>query len=387
MKIRTATLWGAVSAVASATAPAAAEEVATVDRLVGHRSTVPAIEGQFADLFVREKGPASIVSSSDGRAEPGKVVLFVHGGFSPPTVAFDLPFADYSWMNFLAENGYDVFTMEMTGYGMSSRPMMEDPCNVSTAQQEAVLVPAELAETCAPSYPFQLVSSDSETADIHAVVEFIKELRGVEQVTLIGWSGGGIRTGTYTYRHQENVDKLIIWASSNYDRENPNDPPEALPAPGVPITIQPRETGELDRWLGTQTCEDWIEPGVPELAWLLSRERDALGSSWGSGVLRAPVRTYWGWNATNAGTITVPVLVMVGENDGLMESNLKLFDDLGSSEKAFLALECGTHYAAWERSAGAMHAASLEWLESTTLEGASDGRFRSDRSGAVTPLE
>src|SRR5690606_1741274 len=143
-----------------------------------------------------------------------------------------------------AENGYDTFTMEMTGYGASSRPMMSDPCNVS-AQQQAILIGTTIPERCDPSYPYQLVSSDSETADIHAVVEFIKELRGVEQVTLIGWSGGGIRTGTYAYRHPENVNKMVIWASSNYNRANPSDPPAALPAPGVPVTIQTRETGEL----------------------------------------------------------------------------------------------------------------------------------------------
>jgi pimeloyl-ACP methyl ester carboxylesterase len=377
----------AMMALALAAQPLAAQEVATVDRLVGHRSTVPAIEGQFASLFVREKGPASIVNASDGQAEEGKVVLFVHGGFTPPTVAFDLPFADYSWMGYLAENGYDVFTMEMTGYGMSSRPMMEDPCNTSRSQQEAVLVPLEFAEPCEPSYPFELVSSDSETADIHAVVEFIKALRGVDKVTLIGWSGGGIRTGTYTYRHPENVDKLIIWASSNYSRDNPDSAPETLPAPGVPVTIQPRETGELDRWLGTQTCEDQIEPGVPELVWLLSIERDSLGASWGPGVLRAPVRTYWGWNATNAGTINVPVLIIVGENDRLIESNRLLFDDLGSDRKAFLAVECGTHYMAWERTSGIMREASLEWLESTTLNGAESGRFRADVGGSVSAVD
>jgi pimeloyl-ACP methyl ester carboxylesterase len=365
---------------------AQAQDIATIDRLVGHRSTVPAIEGQFADLFVREKGPAAIVSAMDGRAEEGKVVLFVHGGFTPPTVAFDLPYADYSWMGFLAENGYDTFTMEMTGYGASSRPMMGDPCNVSARQQE-ILIGTTLPEGCDPSYPFQLVSSDSETADIHAVVEFIKELRGVERVTLIGWSGGGIRTGTYAYRHPENIDKMIIWASSNYDRTNPDDPPAALPAPGVPVTIQTRETGELDRWAGTQTCENQIEPGVPELTWLLSRERDPLGASWGPGVQRAPVRTYWGWNANNAGKITVPVLVMVGENDGLTESNLELFDDLGSTEKVFLGVACGTHYMAWERAHRAMHDASLEWLNDTTLLGANTGRFRADENNVITALQ
>ena len=88
------------------------------------------------DLFVREKVPAAILNAPGGKTPPGKVALFVHGGFSPATLAFDVAYRDYSWMTFLAAAGYDVFAMDMTGYGQSSRPMMDDPCNLSPRNQE-----------------------------------------------------------------------------------------------------------------------------------------------------------------------------------------------------------------------------------------------------------
>ena len=165
------------------------------------------------------------------------------------------------------------------------------------------------------------MSSDSETADIDRVVDFIRALRGVDKITLIGWSGGGIRTGTYLARHPDKVDRWIVHASSNYDRQNPSEPPAALPKPGFPMNIQVREVGERQRWLGTVKCQDTIEPGMPELIWKLSMESDPLAAQWGPGALRAPTRTYWGWNAAAAAKIKVPTLIMVGEEDDLMASN------------------------------------------------------------------
>jgi hypothetical protein len=74
----------------------------------------------------------------------------------------DLQFENYSWMDYLAAAGFEVFTMDLTGYGLSPRPMMDDPCNNSTVDQQSYLVPKPLAQTCSPSYPFQLTSLESE---------------------------------------------------------------------------------------------------------------------------------------------------------------------------------------------------------------------------------
>ena len=357
-----------------------ANDIVTIDRLVSHASTVPAAAGKPVDLFVREKSLAAIVEA--GKAPPGKVVLFVHGGFSPATVAFDVPYRDYSWMGHLARAGYATFAMDMTGYGQSGRPMMDDPCNLNPRQQP-LLVGRNLAAPCAPSYPFELVSSDSETADIDRVVDFIRAVRGVDKVTLIGWSGGGIRTGTYLARHPDKVDKWIVHASSNYDRRNPSEPPAALPKPGFPMNMQVREVGERRRWLGTVKCQDTIEPGMPELMWKLSMESDPLAAQWGPGALRAPTRTYWGWNAAAAAKIKVPTLIMVGEEDDLMASNRHLHEDLGATDKAFVAIACATHFVGWEKQHRVLKRATLEWLEKGTLAGKTSGTFRADAEGRI----
>lgn len=380
-------VWlAAIIIIAAPVASASAADIVTIDRLLSHVSTVPAAAGKPVNLFVREKVPVAVLDAPNGRAPAGKVVLFVHGGYSPATLAFDVPYRDYSWMEFLARAGYDVFGMDMTGYGQSSRPMMDDPCNLDPRQQP-LLIPRNLKAPCQPGYPYELVSSDSETADIDRVVDFIRTLRGVDKITLIGWSGGGIRIGTYAVRHPDKVERLIVFASSNYDRRNPDEPPTVLPKPGFPMTMQVREVGERQRWLGTVKCADQVEPGMPDVIWKLNAEADTLAAQWGPGGLRAPTRTYWGWNAASAAKIKVPVLIMVGEEDRLMASNRALFEDLGSADKLFLGIACASHFVVWEKQHRVLKRASLEWLESGALAGSRRGNYRADPDGTIAQVK
>lgn len=360
----------------------AAINVETIDRLVSHISTVPAMAGKRADLFVREKIATDFLDNAADIDFTGRVVLLVHGGYCPSTLAFDVPYRDYSWMEFLAREGFDVFAMDMTGYGRSSRPHMNNPCNLDPRQQ-SLIIPDVVDHVGEPDYPFQLVNSDSETADIHAVVEYICKLRDVDKISLIGWSGGGIRCGTFARRYPGLVDKLIIHASSNYVRDNPDDPPEALPKAGFPMTIQTREVGIEQRWIAMVENRAAIEPGMPELIWKLMLDHDSVGAQWAGGCLRAPTRTYWGWNAKAAAAIKAPVLVIVGEQDPLFAANEELMHDLGSDNKVFVAMEQATHFAVWEHQRHILHATSRQWLANGLIDEKGRGQFRASFSGEL----
>ena len=194
-----------------------AGDLVTIDRHVDHVSTVPAIAGDAVRLFVREKMRHDL---GDASSLENPVVLMVHGGYWPGTMAFDLDHKDYSWMAALARAGFDVFAMDMTGYGYSSRPLMDDPRNLGP-EDRAKLVPDTPADAAESAHPFNLVTSDSETDDMDRVVDFIRELRGVDRVNLIGWSGGGIRTGTYAVRHPEKVARLVIFCVLQFCRGQP----------------------------------------------------------------------------------------------------------------------------------------------------------------------
>ena len=104
------------------------------------------------------------------RGGGAKVVLFIHGAGTPSEVAFDVPYQDYSWMAFLARAGYDVFAMDMTGYGRSTRPLaMNDPCNLAEDQQKALF-----DKVCAPTYGQQMTTLASDWNDIGAVVDYLR---------------------------------------------------------------------------------------------------------------------------------------------------------------------------------------------------------------------
>ncbi len=121
-----------VVATSMAAAPRAgddSETLLTIDHQVRVRSTVPAMAGQPAHLYVRERVKAG--TALRGSALGDRVVLFVHGAGTPAEVAFDVAHQDYSWMAYLAREGFDVFSMDFTGYGRSTRPpVMNDPCNL-----------------------------------------------------------------------------------------------------------------------------------------------------------------------------------------------------------------------------------------------------------------
>ena len=374
----------------SAAMSQAAGEILTIDRSVAQVSAVPAIAGQATRLFVREKVAASLIAGAEGHVAEGKAILMVHGGFWPSEVAFDLEYpapageSPYSWMAVLAGAGFDVFAMDLTGYGASSRPMMDDPGNLAPEHQ-ALLIPGTLTQARAPSYPYCLATSESEAADIDRVVDCIRELRGVDRVSLIGWSGGGIRVGTYTLRHPKKVARLVIWASSNYADDGPHGPPANLPEPGVPMRFQDRATGEGERWLPNVKRPGQVASGVMDAIWHQTYLSDSLGASWGPGGLRAPTRTVWGWNARSAGTLTAPTLVMVGEYDGLAASNANLYRAVGAEEKIFLAIDGGSHFMTWEKQRRVLHAASLAWLRADGIMGCAEGAFHADYDGVITP--
>jgi len=126
---------------AASTHPASAddgEQLLSIDHFVPVRSIVPSMNGQQTQIYVRErvKAGTALRSASAG------IVLFIHGAGTPAEVAFDVPYQDYSWMAYLARAGYDVFSMDTTGYGRSTRPApMNDPCNLAENQRSLFTAP------------------------------------------------------------------------------------------------------------------------------------------------------------------------------------------------------------------------------------------------------
>lgn len=294
--------------------------------------------------------------------------------FSPCTVAFDLDRPGYSWMDELARDGFDAFALDLTGYGHSPRPMMDRIANIDPDMRKAMGV-GDPAGTEQPSYPFQLVTSQTEWDEIDRVVEFICALRGCRQVHLIGWSSGGKRAGGYAAMRPDRVESLILYACANYEADGPDGPIRPVPYPGYPMMIQNRAVSEGQRWTPFLRAADQVAQGVQELVWQSLMATDPVGASWGPGVVRAPMRSYWGWNKKAAQTLTMPTLFITGDSDRQMPSNQLLYGHVAARTKLFVTVTGASHFMLWERQRDTLREAAREWLQSRSFHGRDGGQY------------
>jgi pimeloyl-ACP methyl ester carboxylesterase len=345
-----------------------------VDHYVTVRSTVPAIAGQDTEIYVREVAEAGTVLR--GGPAPDRVALFIHGAGTPAEVAFDVPYGDYSWMAYLAHAGFDVFSMDMTGYGRSTRPAaMNDPCNLPSAQQSE-FVPALIAAPCAPSYPHQMTTLASDWHDIDAVVDRIRALRHVEKVDLLAWSLGGPRAAGYAAHHADKVARLVLLAPA-YNRAAKAEAPAVVPAQGAAMNSQSR-ADFITNWDRQVGCADQYEAAARDSVWSEMLTSDPVGASWGSGVRRAPNVTTWGWTQAVVMKTEIPTLMVSGAHDKQVnpERVRELYMDLGAPKKVFVDLACSSHNAMWEKNHLLLFRASAEWLTKGTVDGKQEGMLR-----------
>ena len=146
---------------------------------------VPAVDPGIR-LYVRNKHPEGV---SEYPAD--KILLYVHGATYPSETAFDLVLNGMSWMDFIARHGYDVYLVDLRGYGRSTRP-------------------PEMEQPAAANPP--IVRTETAVKDVGAAVDFILKRRGVQKINLLGWSWGTSIMGWYTAQHNDKVHKLVLYA-------------------------------------------------------------------------------------------------------------------------------------------------------------------------------
>jgi pimeloyl-ACP methyl ester carboxylesterase len=376
-------LAAAILAGATFAVPATGDDsqrILLIDHYVPVKSTVPAIAGQIAEIYVRERVQAGSLSRTTSLG--GRVAVFIHGAGTPAEASFDTSHSDYSWMAYLASAGYDVFSVDMTGYGRSAHPAeMNDLCNLSEAQQKT-LIPALLPAACPPSYPRQMTTIASDWNDISAAVDFVRALRHVDKVSLLGWSLGGPRAGGWAAQHADKVDKIVLLAPA-YNRASSAAPPAKVPADGTAMGVMTHERF-LQSWDEQVGCANEYDPAVAEVIWSDILASDPVAASWGGGMRRWPNVTVWGWGQEAVAKMTMPVLLVSGQYDRSVPQDRvrDLYNDLPGHNKVFVDLACSSHYTMWERNHLLLFKASLEFLNSGTVDGKSEGMLSLGYSGA-----
>lgn len=160
---------------------------------------------------------------------------------------------------------------------------MNDPCNLDPADQK-LLDASVLPVPCRPSLTSQVTTLRSDWDDLDAAVDYLRALRHVDRVSLVGCSYAGSGAGRYATLHRDKVDRLVF-LSPTYDRDQPDAPPPQTPVAGAPMFLQPRE-GVPSFWDPQVHCQNQVDPAVRDALWNEGLVADAV--SWAPGFRRVP---------------------------------------------------------------------------------------------------
>lgn len=150
------------------------------------------------DLFVPSDLPDAHIhlrhkwSSSQLRQDRRRgAVVFVHGATYGGIAAYDTPLPGGSWLDFVADSGWDAYAVDIRGYGRSSHP----------APARAGLLPQR---------PF--ARTVEAIVDLSTAIDFIQARTGADQVDLVGWSWGTTICGGYAAQHPDRIGRVVLYA-------------------------------------------------------------------------------------------------------------------------------------------------------------------------------
>ncbi|HUZ75611.1 MAG TPA: alpha/beta fold hydrolase [Stellaceae bacterium] len=282
------------------------------------------------ELYLRNKRGADRAGSG-----ADKILLYVHGTSQAAETTFDLRLDGVSWMDYLAHHGWDVWLVDLRGYGRSSRP-------------------PEMSAPPAAHPP--IVTTDVALHDFGTAVDFICRRRGAAAISIMGWSWGTVIVGAYAARNRAQVTRLVL-----------NAPVWLRPArPGAP------PLGAYQSWTVEQARAN-LQTGAPDAAraglmpdtWFAAWKEAALatdpeGARQSPPVVRSPngapadSRAYWqaGKPYYDPGLITAPTLIVHGEWDGLLPLSMAVavFGELARAPtRRLVEIGAGTHLLMLER--------------------------------------
>jgi pimeloyl-ACP methyl ester carboxylesterase len=262
------------------------------------------------------KGDVKLFMWNKVAGDPAKTrgtILFVHGSSmaSQPTFDLDVPGRpDSSAMEYFAKQGYDCWSVDMEGYGRSTKDR----------------------DNNAP------ISFGAD--DCYAAAQYIQKTRGSNRPFLVyGISSGALRAALFAERHPELVARLALDA-------------HVYTGEGSPTLIERRKKlPEFQSKNRRPMSKDFIRsvfdrdhPGTAERH-VIDAFADAVCALDDS----VPTGTYVDMCSrlpvNNPAKITVPTLIMRGEHDGIaaFDDLIEFFKKLPNPDKQFAVMPGISH--------------------------------------------
>lgn len=317
----------------------AAEERAPLERF-----EVPARQ-RGLKLLLLHRAPAARAA----HAAPKQAVLLLHGNFFPASSSFSVELPGGSVVDRLADAGLSTYTLDLRGYGGSTRPPF-------------------MSEAIGPYVP--LATTAQALEDIASALEFIRKRERLTRVSLVGWSWGAALVGGFAARSPERVDKLVLYAPGWLS----SDPPPRPPPAGSYRTLD-REASRARVLNGVPNDRiEEIHPSAWFQRWWEENLRyDPEGAGRTPPVVRAPSGVtqdgpdFWlrGKAPWDPERVRAPTLVIVGEWDRNTPPDMakSVYDKLHkAASRELTILPEATHFALLEKNREALLVALTNFL-------------------------
>ena len=158
-------------------------------------------------------------------------------------------------MDLFAQNGYDVYLVDVRSYGRSTRP-------------------AEMDQPADANKP--IASSEEAGRDLGAAVDYILSSRGIAKLNLMGWSWGTSIVGNYTSQHDDKINRLVLYAPAWTFQPAREPPAAAIPA----YRLVSKDSAKARWYKGVPADKQatLIPPGVFDRWWEATLATDPIGS-------------------------------------------------------------------------------------------------------------
>jgi pimeloyl-ACP methyl ester carboxylesterase len=229
----------------------------------------------------------------------GKVAILIHGSTWSGRPDFDLQIRDYSLMDFLARNGYDVWAIDIHGYGRSDKTDKDWSDTASAA------------------------------LDLGSALDYVCGLRKISKVDMLGWSWGAMIAGLYAMDHPDRIAKLVLYG--NVWKGRPFW--KGIPAPNKPYRTNTEADARSD-FIRGQYEQDVVDAYAQEA---LKADPQSPNGALLDTLTKLPI--------VAPERIVVPTLIIRPEKDFVSspEEMLEFFGKLKTADKSYVCLPEGGH--------------------------------------------
>jgi pimeloyl-ACP methyl ester carboxylesterase len=250
-----------------------------------------------------------------GAPKPGEaarpVVFLVHGSSNSSRTSFDLTVpgrGEYSFMNVLARDGFDVWTMDHEGYGKSQRT--DSNSNIA-----------------------------SGAADLEAAAAVVARETGLKRMHYFGESSGALRAGVLAMNRPELVDRLVLSAFTYTGEGSPTLAKRAEALEFYKTHNRRKRDRDMIRSIFTRDRQGVTDPAVAEA---LADAELVYGDT-------VPTGTYLDMTSNlpvvDPLKVKCPVLLLRGEYDGISTEAdlLNFYRQLPNQDRQYVTLPGAAH--------------------------------------------